>query len=153
MRHVICVRVYPHDRAFRIDTKSMRANRGGEVDAVSMSKSSWHIYLSPPLRHCSVGCGSLSGSACLPRLQKPWARSVGGGVVWTNLCYKGIPGSPSELRLRGICRREVIRNGCSCNVDVATEVDGGSVVKLIAAASKVRGVTQGTADGVHLGYE
>src|SRR5207249_2739034 len=103
-----------------------------------MSKLSCHIYLPPPVRHGLVRSGSLSARACLGRLRKPRAGSVGGRIVWTNLRQNGIPGSPSELRLRGVYHREVIRGGRSCQVDVVTGVDGRSAVKLIAAAANIR---------------
>ena len=128
----------------------MRSAKGG---AASMSKFSCHIYLPPPVRQGAVQSGSFSARACFARLGKRRAGSVSGGIVWTNLHNKGIPRSPSELRLRGIYRREVIRGGRSCQVNVTTGVDGRPVVKLIAAAAKVRGVNQGAAGGVQLGHE
>src|SRR5215472_16960805 len=112
--------------------------RPGIVDVGSMSKFSCHIYLPSPVRHGSVGCGFLS-TTCLARLRKPRSGSVGGGLAWTNLRHKGIPGSPSELWLCSIYQRRVIRHGRSCHVNVTTGVDGHSVVRLIAKTSSRSG--------------
>jgi hypothetical protein len=119
----------------------------------SMNTFSCNVYVPPPARHGSIRSESFSARACLARLRKRRAGSVRGGIVWTNLCNKSIPGSASELRLRSIYRREIIRGGRSCEVNITTGVDGRSVVKLIAAATKVRGVNQGAAGGVQLGHE
>src|SRR5262249_30484952 len=88
------------------------------------------------------------------RREKPGGNSTSVTTVRTNLHHKCIKCSPSELRLRGMNRREITRCGGSSHVDIpALAIECYAAGEIISVAAKIARENQACAGTVQLSHE